>query len=125
MDKDIKTHIINIMKSGTGGCKHQEMTQALNCSTCKMKMIRAQSEYNRLYKKYPEKFIIKEPDYPDSPQVQENLNMLEDREKRDSLYHKHIKLLTTGNPEKQRKEMKRFWNGFYEKHTGDYMRRTL
>ena len=59
MDKDVKNHIMNLMKGGTGGCKHLEMTQALNCETCKHKMIRAQSEYDRLLRQHPEKFVRK------------------------------------------------------------------
>lgn len=116
MDKDVKTHIMNIMKSGTGGCNHQEMSQALKCPTCQMKMIRAQSELKRLSKEYPEKFVRKEPEYKNSPEVEKNFEMLADRLGKDKLYQQHLKLVSTGTPEERKRETIRANRGYYERH---------
>lgn len=124
MDKDIRNHIINIMKSGVGGCKHQEMSEALKCLTCQMKMVRAQSEYNRLRKEHPEKFIRKIDDGY-TPNEQNMGDMLEERIKQDSLYRKHLMLLVTGTQEEKIRENKREMSGYYEKHTGDQIRKIL
>ena len=115
MDEGIKSHIMNVLKTGAGH-NHESMTNALKCPTCQMKMIRAQSEFNRLRKEYPEKFIIKQPEYPDSLEVQKKMGMLEDREKSDKLYQRHLKLLATGTTEEKKREMSLFNKGYYEKH---------
>lgn len=123
MDRDVKDYIIGIMKDGTGGCRHFEMTEALDCLTCQKKMVKAQSEYTRLLKQYPEKFVRKEVDYT-SPKLLEMEQHLEDRIKNDSLYEKHLRTLAMGSPSDKVKEIQRFWSGFYEKHTGE-PRKTL
>lgn len=124
MDSDIKRHIMNLMKSGTGGCKHLNMTEALNCSICKMNMIHAQSEYNRLRKQYPEKFIRKEDD--NFTLKEQNLgDMLNERINQDKLYQEHLRLLVFGTPEEKAREHKKEMSGFYTKHTGDSIRKVL
>lgn len=116
MDRDIKQYIMNVMKSGTSGCNHLEMTQALNCPTCQMKMIKAQSELKRLSKEYPEKFIRKEPEYKNSHEVERNIELLADRLGKDRLYQQHLTKLATGTPEEKRKEAIKGNKGYYERH---------
>lgn len=125
MDQDIKRHIMNIMKEGTGGCKHLEMTEALNCSICQMKMVKAQSEYNRLRKEYPEKFIQKEIDDGYDIKTQNLGQMLDDRIAQDKLYREHLRLLACGTQEEKIRETKREQNGFYKRNVGDNIRRIL
>ena len=118
MDSGVKKHIISIMKGGTGGCRHQEMRQALRCKTCGDKMVRAQSEYNRLYKTRPELFKRQEPEYKD--RISENkADMLADRIKTDKLYINHLKLLQYGTPEEKKREMARMNRNYYKRHTGE------
>lgn len=116
---------MNIMKGGTGGCKHQEMTQALQCPTCQMKMVRAQSEFNRLRREYPEKFIRKEPEAKFDIETQNLFQKEEDRRQSDKLYYDHLKTLAVGRPEEKIREIQRMGSGFYEKHTGDSRRKIL
>lgn len=118
MDRDIKTHIMNIMKSGTGGCKHEEMSQALSCKSCGDRMIKAQGEYKRLQKLHPEKFIRKEPvEFTKKEQILGD--MLTERIKKDKLYQNHLKTLATGTTEEKLKEVQRIKSGFYKKNS-DY-----
>jgi len=122
MDKDIKAHIMNLMKGGTGGCKHLEMGQALACSTCQMKMVHAQSEYNRLRKEHPKKFIRNDDPDTYSRKTQNLGDMLDERIKNDKLYQNHLKILAFGSEQEKKREYKRIFSGYYEKHTGDRLK---
>lgn len=125
MDTDIKRHIMNIMKGGTGGCKHLEMTEALACSTCQSKMLRAQSEYNRLYREHPEKFVTKKADDGLDNHALELSQQFGDRVTNDKVYREHIRLLAHGTQEEKQRELKREYGGFYERNTGSGIRKLI
>jgi len=74
---------------------------------------------------YPEKFIRKEIDDGFDKKTQNLGDKLEERIKNDKLYREHLRLLAYGTPEERLKEQKREMSGYYEKHTGDYLRKTL
>ena len=118
---DLKRHIVGLLATGH---KHNEMSKMLECKYCGERFKKAEKEYNRLYKTYPEKFQIKQEE-KDNPKVLEMEQQLEDRIKNDSLYNKHLRTLWKGSPEEKRKEIKKYWGGYYEKHTGDLIRKTI
>ena len=118
---DLKRHVINLFATGH---RHDEMSKALKCKYCGNRFQHATKEFNRLYKTYPDKFKIEQPD-KDSPKVLEMEQQLDDRIKNDSLYQKHLRTLAMGSPEDKKKEIKKFWGGYYEKHTGDLIRKTI
>ena len=118
---DLKKHIVNLFHTGH---YHQEMSQALKCKYCGNRFQNATKEFNRFYKTYSDKFKIEQPD-KDSPKVLEMEQQLDDRIKNDSLYNKHLRTLWKGSQEEKKKEIKKFWGGYYEKHTGDLIRKTI
>ena len=122
-DTDIKRHIINIMAPGDH--KHREMTEASQCKSCGHKFLKARSEYDRLRKQYPEKFIRKEPDIPLSSRIENMDDMLGERIKNDSLYREHLKKLAYGTLEEKAREHIREMRGFYTRHTGESIRQTI
>jgi len=117
MEKGIKNYIMGLMTSG--GHKHAEMSQTLQCKYCGERMKKAEGEYNRLRRERPEKFAKKErdylPDYPLDAGTARNLELLEDRMKRDKLYQRHIRLLLDGTPEERRQETARANAGFFRR----------
>ena len=87
-------------------------------------MVKAQSELTRLSRQYPEKFIREEVELPNE-KFEEMNELLDERIKTDSLYSKHLRTLAFGTREEQMKETKREMSGFYERHIGDWRRKTL
>lgn len=118
---DLKRHIVGLFATGH---KHNEMSKMMTCKYCGDRFKKAEKEYNRLYKTYPEKFQIKQEE-KDSPKVLEMEQQLDDRIKNDSLYQKHLRTLAMGSPEDKKKEIKKFWGGYYEKHVGGLIRKTI
>ena len=117
---DAKRHLLSLLSTGH---KHDEMTKALNCDYCGVKFKKAQAEFTRLYRQHPEEFQVKQEDYT-SPKVLEMEQQLDDRIKNDSLYQKHLRTLYKGSPEEKKREVKKFWGGYYEKNVGDNIRKT-
>ena len=115
-DKGIKRHLLGLLDTGH---KHAEMKDMMECSYCGVKFKKAEKEYYRLRKTYPEKFIRYDPE-PQPDREQENIKgMLEDRIKQDKLYQNHLKLLATGTTEEKKREVKRINSNYYERHTSD------
>lgn len=108
-----------------GDHKHLEMTEALNCKKCGIKMVKAQKEYNRLSKQYPEKFVRKQPEEAFGPKTQNLGDMLTERIKQDKLYQNHLKLLAFGTPEEKAREQRRMESGFYKRHTSNDSKNTI
>lgn len=121
MEKGVKQHILSLLDTGH---RHDEMKKMLACSYCGDRFKKAEKEYNRLRFALPDKFKRKEPEDIDSPAMLEKEQALEDRIKNDSLYKKHLRTLWKGMPSDKEKEIKKFWGGFYEKHTGDWIKKT-
>ena len=107
------------MKSGTGGHQHESMTDTIKCSGCGNAFKKAEKEYNRLQRTNPELFDYKEPEYPDSPELNEMRNQLKDRLRRDPMYKKHLYLSFKGTPSERKRENERANSGFYTKYS-DY-----
>ena len=118
---DIKRHMLSLLDTGH---RHDEMSKMMACNYCGDKFKNAEKQFNRLYKTYPDRFLIKQEE-KDDPKVMEMEQQLDDRIKNDSLYQKHLRTLWKGSPEEKRKEVKKFWGGYYEKHTGDLIRKTI
>lgn len=84
---NIQKHLMNILYSGH---RHQEISNAVKCYECGTKMKKWESEHNRLRQLYPQEFIRKEFDYAPGKQVTKNIELLEDRLKKDSDYRREV-----------------------------------
>ena len=121
MELSMQKHLLSLFATGH---PHNEMSKMLECKYCGDRFKKAEKEYVRLYKTYPQKFIRQQPEVND-PKTDEMEQKLDDRIKMDSLYNKHLKTLAMGTPEDKLKEVKRYWSGFYERHTGDSIKKYL
>lgn len=87
MKKELQTYLMNILYSGH---RHQEVGEAIKCYECGIKMKKWESEHNRLRQLHPQEFIRKEPEYKTGKQVEKNIELLEERLKKDSDYRKEV-----------------------------------
>lgn len=86
---EIQKHLMGILYSGH---RHKEIGEAIKCYECGVKMKKWESEHNRLRKLHPQEFIRKDPEYKTGEQVYKNIEMLEDRLKKDSAYRKEAQI---------------------------------
>ena len=84
---NIKRHLLSILYSGH---RHEDMTEALMCYVCGVKMKKWEAEHNRPKRIYPNEFIRKEPEYRPSQQTQAIGQLLEERLKTDKNYRKQV-----------------------------------
>ena len=115
MNPVLKRHIINIMAPRDH--KHLEMSQAFLCSSCGVRMKKAEKFYKEQLKKTPKEWIRKAPEYPDSPELNQMRTQLADRLKRDPMYKKHIELSFKGTSSERKRENVRANRGFYTRHS--------
>jgi hypothetical protein len=111
MNQDIKERIVSILKPE--GHRHMEMSEAVKCRSCGVKMARARNELARLTAEHPEGFIRKAPEEKFHRETENLGDMLTERIKSDAMYQKHLKLLQYGTPEEKIRELKRMESGYY------------
>lgn len=84
---EIRKYLMNILYSGH---RHKEISEAVKCYQCGVKMKKWESEHNRLRKLYPQEFVRPEIEYKPSPKVLKTAELLEDRLKKDLNYRKEL-----------------------------------